>query len=85
MHPLSLVATALEHHAARPGEMNAHIRAVELFLHDQREISDERLGFLWTKVLIIVGPLGAKKVGRPGILDEIIAGGAHKFQCWPVE
>ena len=66
MHALSdFVATTLEHHSARPGEVHAYIGTVELFLNDQRGICDESLGFLQTKVLVIVGPLGAKKVRRP--------------------
>ena len=80
MHALSdLVTTTLEHHSARPGEVDAYIGAIELFLNDQRGIRDETVGIFWTEVLVVVSPLGAKKVRRPGVFDEIIAGRAHKF------
>lgn len=36
-------------------------------------------GFFWTKMLVVVGPLRSKEVRRPGVLDEIVAGGAHKL------
>ena len=51
--------------------MNADVRAVDLFLDDQRIIGNEPDGLGFAEVLVVVGPLGAKQVGRPGILDEI--------------
>src|SRR2546427_7914253 len=55
------MATALQHHARARGEMNPDVRAVELLFHDERQVGNERLGFLWTEVLVVVRALRAEE------------------------
>jgi hypothetical protein len=38
-------------------------------ISDSSAMNAIRLGF--AQVLVVVGPLGAKQMGRPGVLDEI--------------
>jgi hypothetical protein len=71
------MASTLQHHAARAGEVDAYIRAIEFFFHNKRRIRDERLGFLAAKVFVIVSTLRAEQVRSTGILNKIISGSAH--------
>ena len=79
MHALGdFVATALKDHPSARVEVNAHVRAVDFLFHDERRLGNERLGFLLAKVFVIVGALRAEEMRRARVLDEIVAGGAHK-------
>src|SRR5690348_3189347 len=61
MHALSdLVPATLKHHAARSGEMNAYVRAVQLLFHDERRIGDKRLRVCATEMLVVVRSLRAE-------------------------
>src|SRR5207244_7103168 len=72
------VAAALQHHPSARGEVNPDVRAVELLLNDERRVGDERLGFLWAKVLVVVRALRAEQMRSAGVFDEIVASCAHK-------
>src|SRR5688572_7919944 len=79
MHPLrNLMSPALQNHPPTRIKMNAHIRAVDLLLHDQRSIRDKSRRLLPPQMLVIIGPLRPKQVRGTRILDKIISGGAHK-------
>ena len=71
------VAAALRHQPSALGEVNALIRAVELLLHNERRVGDERLGFLSAQVLVVVRALRAEEMRRARVFDEVIAGGTH--------
>lgn len=80
MHPFrDFVPATLEHHSAGFGEVDADVCAVELLFGDQRGVSNERFRFFSSEMLIVIGALGAEKMRRAGIFDEIVAGGTHIF------
>src|SRR5215204_1624020 len=78
MHALGdFMAPTLKDHSSARVEVNAHVRAVDFLFHDERWVSDERLGFRSAKVLVIFGALRAKEMRGARVFNEIVAGSAH--------
>jgi hypothetical protein len=65
------VPPSLQDHLAFGRKVNADVRAVDFFLDDQRVIGDESVGLGIAQVVVVIGPLGAKEMGCPWVLDEI--------------
>jgi hypothetical protein len=65
------VAPALQDQFAFVRKMNADVGAVDLLFDDQRLVGNEPDGLGFAQVLVVIGPLGAEQVRRPGVLDQI--------------
>src|SRR5438105_10848453 len=62
------VTSALKHHAACGRKVDADVRAVQLFLDDERGISDEVQRLLLAEMLIVIRAAGAEQMRRSRVL-----------------